>query len=218
MAYEKILILESNWAEEERDYIRDSRSTARIYLSFEALQSLQDEPVFAIHRPLLNGRYLKDMKQFVALPANRQGLNLIILSSHGSFARVKKAGRLVNVRRLHAIDGEVKLSSDIHQLKGKLSRTVFILDACDVGTGVAAFQRASDALAVVGFSKTVNWVDSAAFVLALLLHMQSSGIFQLKGASAAPIKRLVNRLTRGSYRSMADALGLEFAARRPTTR
>jgi hypothetical protein len=218
MAYEKILILESTWADTEADYIRDSRSTARIYSSFEALQSLRDRPVFAIHRPLLAHRYLRDMAQFVALPANRKGVNLIILSSHGSFRRIEKGNKLVNVRRLHAIDGEVKLSKDIHSLKGELSRTVFILDACDVGASASAFQHASGALAVLGFSKTVDWVDSAAFVLALLLHMQSEGILHEAKASPKPIGRLVKRLRTGAYRSMAKALGLQFASReRPST-
>lgn len=46
MAFEKILVLESTWANDSDDYIRDSRSTARIYLSFESLLSLHDVPVF----------------------------------------------------------------------------------------------------------------------------------------------------------------------------
>ena len=211
MAYEKILILESTWANDADDYIRDSRSTARIYLSFESLLSLHDEPVFAVHRPLLAGRYLADIRQFVALPANRNGLNAVILSAHGSFSRVRRANRLVNRRRLHAIDGEVKLSRDIHDLKGMLGRTMFILDACDIGARVAAFRRAAGALAVVGFSKRVDWVDSAAFVLALLLHMQSDGIFHLRRAAHKRLMRLLNSLRRGPYRSLADALGVEWA-------
>ena len=43
VAHEKILILESTWAL-EADYISDSRSTARIYLSFETLLSRGDVP------------------------------------------------------------------------------------------------------------------------------------------------------------------------------
>jgi hypothetical protein len=82
VAYEKLLILESTWAAKADDYISDSRSTARVYLSFDSLLSLHDEPVFAIHRPLLAGRYLSDIEQFVGLPSNRTGPNLIILSAH----------------------------------------------------------------------------------------------------------------------------------------
>ena len=82
MAHEQILILESSWADEREDYISDSRSTARIYLSFETLLSLHDVPVFAIHRPLLAGRYLKDITQFVSLEANASQMNIVILSAH----------------------------------------------------------------------------------------------------------------------------------------
>lgn len=210
MAYEKILILESTWADDEDDYIRDSRSTAQIYVSFESLLSLHDEPVFAVHRPLLAGRYVRDIRQFVSLPSNEAGSNVVILSAHGSFSRVQKADRLVNRRRLNAIDGEVKLSKDIHDLKGLLTRTVLILDACDVGSRVSAFRRAAGALAVIGFSKTVDWVDSVAFVLALLLHMQSDGVF-LPAALATQLKNTVTSLTQGAYKSLADKLGVEMS-------
>lgn len=210
MAHEKILILESTWADEADDYIRDSRSTARIYLSYESLLSLHDEPVFAVHRPLLAARYIADIRQFVALPSNKSGPNLIILSAHGSFSRVRKGNRLVNRRRLHAIDGLVKLSKDIHDLKGHLAQTIFVLDACDVGSNVAAFRSAAGALAAIGFSKSVDWIDSAAFILALLLHMQDVGIFHM-GASSSFVKKTVTSLTRGSYKSLAEALGLEVA-------
>jgi hypothetical protein len=211
MAFEKILILESTWADDSDEYIRDARSTARIYLSFESLLSLHEVPVFAVHKPLLAARYLRDIRQFVSLPANATGLNVVILSAHGSFTRVKKGDQLVNRRRLHAIDAEIKLSKDILSFKGVLKRTLFILDACDVGSRVSAFRSASDALGVIGFSKSVDWVDSTTFVLALLLHMQSNGIFQQSQSSSRGIAHLVNRLRYGAYKSLASSLGLEVA-------
>jgi hypothetical protein len=212
VAYEKILILESTWANDSDDYIRDSRSTARIYLSFESLLSLHDVPVFAVHRPLLAARYLSDIRQFVSLPANKTGVNIVILSAHGSFKQVHRGDRLVNKRRLHAIDGEVKLSSEIRDLSGILGRTVFILDACDAGSRVDAFRSGSGALGAIGFSKSVNWVDSAAFVLALLLHMQSHGIFQRsRRVAAREVRLLVEMLRSTTYESLASALGLEVA-------
>ena len=214
MAFEKILILESAWADDSNDYIRDARSTARIYLSFESLLSLHDVPVFAVHKPLLKRRYLSDIRQFVGLPANKKGLNILVLSAHGSFSRVQKGPRFVNRRRLDAIDGEIKLSKDIHSLKGALDRTVIILDACDVGTKVSAFRGAGDALGVIGFSKSVDWVDSAVFILALLLHMQSNGIFQRSQPSCQGVKRLVSSLRGGAYKSLAASLGLDVAWKR----
>lgn len=209
MAYEKILILESTWALDSADYIRDSRSTARIYLSFESLLSLHDEPVFAIHRPLLACRYLRDIRQFVSLPANERGPNVIILSAHGSFRELQKGDRRVNRRRLSAIDGEIKLSKDIHDLNGYLSRTLFILDACDVGTKVDAFRRAAGALGAIGFSTSVDWVDSAAFILALLLRLQSAGIFHLQRARVEGLRRVVEAMCAGPYKSLAKELGVE---------
>jgi len=209
VAHEKILILESTWASESDNYISDSRSTARIYLSFESLLSLHDIPVFAVHRPLLAGRYIEDIRQFVSLPANARQMNIVILSAHGSFTRVQKGDRKVNRRRLHAIDGEIKLSRDIHDLKGELKRTVFILDACDVGARVEEFRSAAGALGVIGFSQSVDWADSAVFVLALLLHIQSRGVFQESESATDAIKNLVDELRQGTYRSLADSLGLE---------
>jgi hypothetical protein len=214
MAYEKILILESTWASDADDYIRDSRSTARIYLSFESLLSLHDKPVFAVHRPLLARRYVQDVRQFVGLPANRQGPNVIILSAHGSFQQIEKGARRVNRRRLNAIDGEVKLSKDIHSLNGVLARTLFILDACDVGTHLDTFRRAAGALGAIGFCRSVDWVDSAAFILALLLRLQSEGIFHLQRARVERLRGVIESMCAGAYKSLARELGVEksFAA------
>jgi hypothetical protein len=211
VAYEKLLILESTWAAEDADYIRDSRSAARIYLSFGSLLSLHDEPVFAIHRPLLAGRYLSDIEQFVGLPSNKTGPNLIILSAHGSFQHRRKGHRLVNRRRLHAIDGEVKLSKDIHSLRGKLQRTIFVLDSCDIGARVASFQKAAGALGAIGFSKAIDWVDSAVFILAILLRFQEEGVFQMRGSRAKKPATVLANMAKGPYRSLAKELGLEFA-------
>jgi hypothetical protein len=155
VAFEKMLVLESTWAEDAEDYIRDSRSTARIYLSLESLLSLHDEPVLAIHRPLLAARYLTDIEQFVRLSANRRGPNVIVLSAHGSFRATAKGHRIVNRRRLHAIDGKLNPSQDIQSLRNLLRRTIFILDSCDVGTNVAAFRQRTGALGAIGFSKPV---------------------------------------------------------------
>jgi hypothetical protein len=134
-----------------------------------------------------------------------------VLSAHGSFSRVKKGSRLVNRRRMSAIDGEIKLSKDIHGLQGDLERTIFILDSCDIGSQISAFRRAAGALAVVGFSESVDWVDSAAFILALLLHLQSAGIFHARRNLRKRIEREINRLREGPYKSLATALGLEVA-------
>lgn len=211
MAFEKILILESTWAEHDEDYISDSRSTARIYLSLESLLSLQDEPVLAIHRPLLAARYLIDIEQFVSLSANRRGPNVIILSAHGSFRATPKGHRIVNRRRLHAIDGELNPSQDIHSLRGLLKRTIFILDSCDVGTNVAAFRQRTRALGAIGFSKAVGWIDSAVFILAVLLRFQEEGVFHMRRTSPKKPQSVLKDMKGGPYKSLVKELGLEVS-------
>ena len=111
-------------------------------------------------------RYIEDIRQFVSLPGNARQTNIIVLSAHGTFTRVRKWDKKVNRRRLNAIDGGIKLSRDIHILKGKLRDTVFILDACEVRERVDEFRKAAHALGVIGFSQSVEWADSAVFVLA----------------------------------------------------
>jgi len=81
----------------------------------------------------------------------------------------------------------------------------------DVGSGVAAFRKAAYALGVIGFSKSVDWVDSATFVLALLPYMQSHSIFQQSQSPSRHIARLVDRLRYGAYESLAGSLGLDVA-------
>ncbi len=213
MAFEKILILESSWAENEEDYIGDYRSSARIYLSLESLLSLHETPVFAIQKPLLTSRYLSDIEQFTSLPANELGPNLIIICAHGSYSRVSRRGRLINRRRLHAIDGTIKLSKDIHDISDRLSRTIFVLDACDVGTRVSAFRNASGALGVIGFSETVDWVDSTTFILAMLLRFQTEGVFQMDRASPDKPKSIIQSMRRGAYHSLMKELGVTASFR-----
>lgn len=109
MAFEKLLILESTWANEE-EYIADSRSTSKIYQSLESLLSLHKEPVNIIQRPLLASRFVKDIEQFVSLPANRKGPNIIVISAHGSHKKVLKQNKQKHRRIISAIDGNINLS------------------------------------------------------------------------------------------------------------
>lgn len=211
MAYERILILESTWAASEDDYIGDSRSTARVYLSFETLQSRHEQPVFAVHRPLLAARFVEDIRQFVELLANTQGPNLIILSAHGSFRTQRRSGGKCNVRRLRAIDGLLRLSRDIHALKGYLERSVLVLDSCEVGTNIGAFRSAAGCLGAVGFRESVSWVDSAALVLGLLLNLQEKGVFSADDSQLRRVRDVIDGMSTGPYESLARHLGLETA-------
>lgn len=210
MAFEKILILESSWAEQEEHYISDSRSTSRIYGGFEAVLSVHDKPVFTVVRPLLKSRYLSDIEQFITLQANRKGPNIIILSAHGRHELVKKRDKRKHRRILEAIDGKINLSKGIRKLSSQLNRTIFLLDACWVGTNVESFRKASGALGVIGYSEEVDWVDSSAFILALLMNYQKGGIFQMQRVSPVKPQKVLGRMRNGAYKSLMEELGVEY--------
>ncbi len=207
MAY-KILILEGSWAEDDKDYMSDNRSVARIYAGIEALLSVHDEPAQFIFRPLLKSRFLSDLDQFLSLNSNRRGVNVVILSGHGD-KDLTRDGK--HRRWLSAIDETINLSIEIREPAKSLTRSVIVLDSCLIGDSVESFRRASGALGVVGFSKRVNWNDSAVFILALLLKFQSAGVFHLKRKSAVTPKRVLGNMVSGKYKSLAKSLGVEFS-------
>lgn len=214
MAYEKILILESSWATNDGNYIKDSRSTSEIYSSFQSILSVQEIPVFAITRPLLAMRFRDDIFQFVSLPSNERGPNFVILSAHGyhTFSDKRKHRRV-----LGAIDGEINISFEIIHLvknhENPLKRTIFILDSCTVGEGIRAFLRASGALGVIGFSEAAEWIDSSVFILALLLKFQQEGVFQMKRVSPTRPNQVLQQMKQGVYQSLVNSLGVEDAFR-----
>jgi DNA helicase HerA-like ATPase len=208
MAYEKLLILESAWS----DDIADSRETREIYASLETLLSLQDDPMRIIQRPLISSRYIDDINQFVSLESNRKGPNVVVLSAHGSYdSNFDNKGKLKHTRQLTAWDGDVNISRDIRKIEGNLSRTIFVLDACEIGTEIKSFRAASGALGIIGFSESVDWIDSSVFVLALLLRLQKSGVFQMERARPERPKNILDEMRNGHYKSLMDSLKVEYA-------
>ena len=203
---EKLLILESNWADAEANYLLDSRSVSQIYGSIEKLLSVGDHPLSIIQRPLLKCRFAKDLEQFVSLESNKRGINVVILCGHGWINR----GHSIS-RQLTAIDGEINLSVEIRKLKEKLGRTIIVLDSCSVGEKVKSFRAASGALGVIGFARDVNWVDSAVFILAVLCHFHQEGVFFMQKKSAVRPKRVMERLHASHYGSFFEELGVEYA-------
>lgn len=208
---EKLLILEANWTDEEANYISDSRSTARIYASVEALLSLHEKPIQIIQRPLLKCRYKEDIKQFVNLAANRNGVNIIILSAHGEKKTLKKDEKIIHRRQISAIDGKINLSAGIQKISKELGRTILILDSCDIGKSLESFRKASGALGVIGFSKQVDWIDSVVFILALLLKYQEEGVFLLERSSLAKPKRILMEMKEGPYDALIKSLEVKYS-------
>jgi hypothetical protein len=210
MSYEKILILEGSWAEEDEKYISDTRSTARIYRGIEALLSLQEEPINIIQRPLLSFRFVNDIKQFTKLRANSRGVNAIIISGHGRKKYVRKEGGKKIRRKIEAIDGDINLSIEINKVKESLNRSIIILDACNIGGSLESFYNISGALCVIGFSKTVNWIDSSVFIFALLCKFQEDGVFKLERVSLSKPRKIIKEMKDGAYKSLMDYLGVEY--------
>lgn len=206
----KILILESNWAENEVDYIKDSRSTTKIYSSIESLLSLHDKPLQIIQRPLLACRFVIDIKQFINLDENKKGINIIIISGHGSLDRKTKNGKKRLSRKLSAIDGDINISIEIRKLSELLSRTIIILDSCTVGTKISSFKKISGALGVIGFSESVDWIDSAVFIFSLLCKYQEQKVFFLQRKSHIKPKQILDKMKSSHYGPFFEELGIEY--------
>jgi hypothetical protein len=212
VANEKILILEAPWSSN----IADTRATREIYTSAETLLSVHPEPIRIIQRPLISKTYIKDIEQFVSLDCNKRGPNVVILSAHGNHSVIKQGNRTKNCRTLSAFDGDINISVQIQSISSNLSRTIFILDACQVGTNVHTFVKAAGALGAIGFSETVDWIDSSVFILALLLRFQSAKIFHLKrartsnGTTKPKTEKIVQHMVSGVYKSLATSLGVQY--------
>jgi hypothetical protein len=153
------------------------------------------------------------------LKCNQTGCNVVICSAHGSYTCDEREDKRIHHRHLQAFDGEINLGLGVRKLKGKLSRTFFVIDSCEVGTSVASFRAASDALGALGFSEAVDWVDSTVFVLALLLQFQQAGVFHHRdgkktSSTQSRVKRTIRGMKSGSYASLMNHLGIEFSLRR----
>jgi hypothetical protein len=202
------LILEGSWAQEV-DYLTDSRSTARLYTALEDLLSLEGTPIRLIHRPLLNCRFAQDIRDFVRLAEKQSGGTVIILSAHGARIRTKKGSRR---RVLRALDGKLNLSSEIKQVNDVLGKTILVLDSCEVGQSLDLFQRAAKALAVIGFARSVDWVDSTTFILALLNKLDDAKFFTATKKIEGAAKEAIGEMWKDPYAALAKLLGAEKAA------
>lgn len=155
---------------------------------------MDNKPIQIIQRPLLKCRYKEDITQFVNLPANRKGVNVIILSGHGKKKKLKKRGRILHSRKISAIDGNIPLSVEIKEISSELGRTILILDSCDIGKSLESFRKASGALGVIGFSTKVDWIDSVVFILALLFKYREKGVFSLERKSLIRPKGILGEM------------------------
>jgi len=216
VGHEKILVLESTWAEEPDEYLTDTSSSSQVYRALEVMASTQEHPITTVVRPLLAKRFARDLRGFTALPANTGGNNVIVLCGHGDLAEVdvgKRKKRVKHRRVLKAYDGDLDLDAEIKVAaeESSLERSIIILDSCFVGEAPKKFRRRCGALGVIAFREEVDWVDSSVFVLGLLLHFMEEGIFHMKRRSPVRPKRVLEAMTEGPYASLAEALGVTSA-------
>lgn len=200
-----VLILEGNWGEDYATYLTDSRSTSRLYTALEDLLSLK-QPLKFIQRPLLNSRFVQDIQNFITLTENQEGGTVIILSAHGE--RIETDDGRTRKRVLNALDGSLNLSLQIKGVRD-LGRTILILDSCEVGEGLKSFQKIAKALAVVGFGKSVNWIDSTLFVLALLDKLNQNGYFSNKAEIDKVAKKAIEKMWKNPYLELTKTLEAE---------
>jgi len=201
-----VLILEGNWGEDETTYLTDSRSTSRLYAALEDLLSLGSRPVKFIQRPLLAGRFAKDIRNFVSLTKDQGRGTVIILSGHGS-RRKTKTGKKRRV--LQALDGKLNLSLQIKEVGDILGKTILILDSCEIGEKLELFQRVAKALAVIGFRQDVGWVESAVFILAFLDKLDDYKYFSNEAEIQHAATAAINAMWSIPYLSLAKHLGAE---------
>jgi len=212
----RLLILEGSWGEKPNDYISDSLSTTRVYSALEALLWIHGTPIRIIQRPLLNGRFISDLHQFTSLRSNKTGINIVVLTAHGKKRSKQKlhSRRKTHKRTLRAIDGTLNLSAKIQKLSQKLSRTILIIDSCQVGADLGSLLQASGALGIIGFAADVDWIDSSTFVLAILLKFHEEGVFtSTKSRALTAARRVMSQMESGAFSSLWEELEAEYLFR-----
>lgn len=214
MANEKVLIFEAPW----EDDIDQTQATRDIYTSAETLLRVGSHPVRVIQRPLIRSLYLEDIRKFTALECNQRGPNFIVFSAHGAYKLFwsRRRKTVSHSRSLRAFDGNIGLHSGIQEVSDSLNRTIIILDSCEVGKFIKSFHRVSGAAGVIGFSKSVDWVDSTMFILAVLLTFHCEGVMGLKRIrrttekSTARAQKVIKEMTSGPWKSLSDSLGVRY--------
>jgi hypothetical protein len=206
MGNEKMLILESEWSVK----IEDGISTSRIYRSIDALSSFLNTPIQIIYKPLLCHEYLDYIEQFVRLKDNRRGANIIIISAHGYMEYPKHKGKKKYRRVVEAWDGDINLSEEMRQLDPLLKRSIIILDSCEIGEKISSFRKAINALGVIGFSSTLDWVDSSVFIFALLCKYSENNVLSQGRVSAVMPRKVLENMEKNHYKSLFKSLKVEF--------
>jgi len=202
-----LLVLEGSWEDEESMYLTDFRSATRFYLALEDILSEIDKPIKFISRPLLTYRFDQDISEFVSMTIRKAGGTVIILSAHGSQIRTRKGKRR---RILEALDGELNLSAKLLNLTCNLKKTILILDSCDLGVRLASLKRRTNALGIIGFQQSVDWVDSALFIMAFIYKLASENFFSTKKELKKVAERAIDSMLEPPYKEFINYLEVEM--------
>jgi hypothetical protein len=192
MALEKLLILETDWQE--------GKPAGRLYGSVAGLPA--EPPLICRRRPFLAATYLQELRDFLSLPANRKGVNVAVFSAHGQYQPGEP-------RMLKGMDGRVDLG-ELRGLRGQLDKSIFILDACQVGSDLHSFISATGALGVLGFQKQVNWLASSVLVLALLRRFHQEGVFHMRRHSPIRPRKILDSMLAREYNTLMGQLGVTY--------
>jgi len=213
MANEKLLILESCWSEGHRYRLTDRRSTTAIYKAGLDAINIGDRLV-TLTRPLISANFVADMDSFLSLPANRKGINVIILSGHGQkFQFEDDDGELVLTKSIAAYDGQVTLL-DIEELMYSMSRTILILDCCTAGEHIHKLFRSTDCFGIIAFASEVIWLDSTLFLQNMLLRFLIYGVFSMKQRRKDKVEAILKNMQRDGYKALMDKMKLRWKLRK----
>jgi len=196
---EKILIFESDWRKAPGNPPSQSYQASALYRS-----AFQNTDITVRCRVLQAGSLLNECQDFLRLPENQRGPNLILLSTHGEY--------LSNGQRaLSAIDRVILLETLLQRLQAKLSRSILILDVCHVGQTLAPLCQQFGLLGVLGFQARVNWVASSALLLSVLRHYLGAHVLHMQRASSRRPARILAQMQTGHYATLMRQLAVQAA-------
>ncbi len=198
---EKALILESDWRTSPATSASQPHAVKTLYAS-----AFQNAACTMRYRPLSAHTFISDCYDFLGLPDNRRGPNLILLSTHGEYSAE-------GLRHLSATEQVIVLEELLTLLQPHLSRTLLVLDICQVGQALPPLCQQFGLLGVVGFAGRVNWTASSAFILSLLRHWLAADVFNMQRASSRRPAKVLEQMQSGRYTRLMQLLEVNSAWR-----
>ncbi len=196
---EKILILEADWRATPNAPPSQSQRATPLYCS-----AFQHSSLIPRCRDLRASTIANECRTFLRLAENQRGANFILLSSHGEFLA---SGQ----RALAATEQTIVLEPLLHHLRPLLSRTLLILDVCQIGQALPSLCQHSGLLGVLGFQARVNWTASSIFILSWLRHCVAAEILLMRRASSQRPAKLLAQMQNGDYAKLARQLAVQAA-------